>query len=191
MILIDRKKEGAVNPFAVAESELPRDAWIPLIDRAVEHFGMTDGLLADAEALARHDTVDGLDAGTREWVKSGANPMGARSSCIGRQTCSGESDDLSRHVDRHAGAVAWCESTGVHFDEYRPHFDGLVVGPGDTVVGTLPVNLAADVCSHRARYIHLTMDIPLELRGRELSEDEMNRCGARLEPYTATREPGP
>jgi len=56
------------------------------------------------------------------------------------------------------------------------------------VIGTLPVNLAADVCDKGARYFHLTLDLPLVYRGRELSAAEMAELGARLEEYSAKRK---
>ena len=45
---------------------------------------------------------------------------------------------------------------------------------GDTVIGTLPVNLAAEVCARSARYLHLSLEVPREVRGRDLTADEMN-----------------
>lgn len=56
---------------------------------------------------------------------------------------------------------------------------------GNVVIGTLPANLVADVCDKGARYFHLTLDLPLVYRGRELSAAEM---GARLEEYSAMRK---
>ena len=57
--------------------------------------------------------------------------------------------------------------------------------PGDTVIGTLPVNLVARVCARGGRYLHLSLDLPAEARGRELTADELERYGARLEAYVA------
>ena len=55
--------------------------------------------------------------------------------------------------------------------------------PGDVVIGTLPINLAAEVCVRGARYLHMSLDLPFEKRGLELSADEMQRFGARIEEY--------
>ncbi len=68
-------------------------------------------------------------------------------------------------------------------DRYLPHLDPALVHVGDTVIGSLPVNLAAQVCAAGARYLHLSLDLPAELRGRELSADDLRRLGARVAPF--------
>src|SRR5207249_10984084 len=40
------------------------------------------------------------------------------------------------------------------------HLDLSDVLPGDVLIGTLPVHLAAEVCSRGARYLHLTLLLP-------------------------------
>jgi CRISPR-associated protein Csx16 len=86
-------------------------------------------------------------------------------------------------VTRHAGALAWAQQQGLEVDHVVAHLDLLEIAAGDTVIGSLPVNLAAQVCRHGGRYLHLSIDLPLEARGLELSADEMCRYGARLEEY--------
>ena len=68
-----------------------------------------------------------------------------------------------------------------------PHLDPSTVAPGDVVMGTLPVHLAAEICDRGARYLHLTLDLPPQARGRDLSADEMERFGARLTEYLVTK----
>ncbi len=86
-------------------------------------------------------------------------------------------------VSRHPGAAEWVRVQGLAVDRAVAHLDPAVVGPGDTVIGTLPVNLAAGICASGARYLHLTLDLPPEWRGRELTAAQMTACGARLEEY--------
>lgn len=86
-------------------------------------------------------------------------------------------------VSRHPGARDWAESNGVHFDVCVPHLDPVLVQPGDTVAGTLPVHMAGIVCEQGGRYLHLSLELPPEARGRELSMDELFRYGARLEEF--------
>ncbi len=86
-------------------------------------------------------------------------------------------------VSRHPGAAAWAQAQGLAVDRLVVHLDPVEVGAGDTVIGTLPVNLAAAVCARGARYLHLSLDLPAERRGRELSAADMAACGARLEEY--------
>ena len=51
------------------------------------------------------------------------------------------------------------------------------IAPGDTVIGVLPVNLAARICERGAHYLNLSLDLPAEARGRELSADELEIRG--------------
>ncbi|WP_417847044.1 CRISPR-associated protein Csx16 [Thalassospira povalilytica] len=89
-------------------------------------------------------------------------------------------------VTRHPGAGEWARRRNI---TARPvsHLDVAQVCAGDTVMGTLPVNLVADINARGARYFHLVLDLPAKLRGRELGIDEMAAYNARLEEYTVIR----
>ena len=67
------------------------------------------------------------------------------------------------------------------------HLELSAIEPGDVVMGTLPVNLAVEVQARGARYLHLSLDVPPELRGHELSAEQMERAGPRLEEYRIVR----
>lgn len=86
-------------------------------------------------------------------------------------------------VTRHAGAVEWARRQGVRVDIVVKQLDPRMPSPGDRVVGTLPVHLAAAVCQRGIPYVHLALDLPPRLRGRELTADDMQAAAARLEPY--------
>jgi CRISPR-associated protein Csx16 len=90
-------------------------------------------------------------------------------------------------VTRHAGAVEWAARQGIAIDRTVPHLDPSEVRPGDVVIGTLPVHLAAEVCASGARYLHLALELPPDRRGFELTAEEMTRCGARLVEYRVER----
>lgn len=90
-------------------------------------------------------------------------------------------------VTRHTGARDWMARRGVQVDHVVEHLDATQLEPGDTVIGTLPVNLAAAVCERGARFLSLALDLPGPLRGKELSADELEQCGARLEEYRIER----
>lgn len=90
-------------------------------------------------------------------------------------------------VTRHPGATAWARQQGLVVDRAVAHLDPAAVQPGDTVIGTLPVNLAAEVCARGGRYLHLSLDLPAAWRGRELGADDMRACGARIEEYRVQR----
>ncbi|MFN3717134.1 MAG: CRISPR-associated protein Csx16 [Thiobacillus sp.] len=90
-------------------------------------------------------------------------------------------------VTRHPGAVEWAARQGLAVDRQIDHLDPADIQPGDTVIGILPVNLAAEVCARGGRFFNLSLDVPPEARGRELTADELESYGARLEGYTVHR----
>jgi CRISPR-associated protein Csx16 len=86
-------------------------------------------------------------------------------------------------ISRHPGAVAWAQGQGLHIHQVLPHLDPHTVQPGDTVMGTLSLPVAAQVCARGARYLHLSLNLPLALRGQELSAEQLRACGAHLCEY--------
>lgn len=87
-------------------------------------------------------------------------------------------------ITRHPGAIEWAARQGLNIDRQLAHLDPADIRPSDTVIGTLPVNLAAEVCARGARFFNLSLDLPAEARGLELSADDLERYGARLEAYS-------
>lgn len=90
-------------------------------------------------------------------------------------------------VSRHPGARQWAEEEGITVDRVVTHLDLRQIARGDTVIGTLPVHLAAEVCARGARYRHLSLELPSGQRGRDLSAVEMRACRARIETYMVRR----
>lgn len=86
-------------------------------------------------------------------------------------------------VSRHPGAVEWIRDMGVEIDLWVSHLDLCELVPGDVVIGTLPLPQVAELQSRGATYWHLALDLPAEMRGKELSVAEMRRFGARLQCY--------
>ena len=86
-------------------------------------------------------------------------------------------------VSRHPGALEWAARQGLQIGRFATHLDPAEVRGGDTVIGSLPVNLAAVVCQRGGRYLNLSVVVPAELRGKELGADQLERLGARLEEY--------
>ena len=86
-------------------------------------------------------------------------------------------------ISRHPGAIEWAGKQGLAIDTFASHLDPAVVQAGDTIIGSLPVNLAAQVCAAGAAYWHLSLELPSEQRGRELSAADLRVLGARLEPF--------
>lgn len=99
--------------------------------------------------------------------------------------CSSQSKAHGRtyFVSRHPGAAQWAREQGIEVDHWLSHIDVDKIQRGDTVIGSLPVHLAAKVCSRGGRYMHLSLDLPEEWRGEELSAKELRACNARLCEY--------
>jgi CRISPR-associated protein Csx16 len=86
-------------------------------------------------------------------------------------------------VSRHLGALNWMRRRGIVFDRHVPHLTMEEVHMGDTVIGSLPVNLAGEVCARGATYRHLSLEVAAADRGRELSADDLDRYQAILATY--------
>lgn len=86
-------------------------------------------------------------------------------------------------VSRHPGAIEWAKGKNLAIDRWVAHLDPAEIKAGDTVIGSLPVNLAAAVCERGARYLHLSIVLPAALRGRDLSVAEMKAISAELKAF--------
>ena len=86
-------------------------------------------------------------------------------------------------VSRHPGAIEWAKRQCLAIDRWVEHLDPAEVNADDIVIGTLPVNLAAEVCKRGARYLHLSLKVPAEWRGRELSADDLQQIDAQTVSY--------
>jgi CRISPR-associated protein Csx16 len=85
-------------------------------------------------------------------------------------------------VSRHPGAVEWAARRGIEAEPVE-HLDPKQIDAGDTVIGTLPVHLVAEINARGGRYLHLELDVPAERRGEELSADQMDSYGAELQEF--------
>lgn len=92
-------------------------------------------------------------------------------------------------VSRHSGAHLWA-SQRIPYDERCESLDPTTLQQGDIVFGTLPVSLAAEAIKQGAHYVHLTLDLPESMRGRELDSEQMESYQARLEEFHIERRPG-
>jgi len=85
-------------------------------------------------------------------------------------------------VSRHQADIDWIKKQ-VEVDKVISHLDIASIEPNDTVIGTLPIHVAAQVCAQKAHYIHLSIDVPPEWRGKELNTADFEQCSPRLEEY--------
>jgi CRISPR-associated protein Csx16 len=89
-------------------------------------------------------------------------------------------------ITRHPGARHWAAAQQFAIDRYCTHLDPAEITAGDTVIGSLPVHIAAAVCAAGACYINLTIDLPAHARGKELTLEQLNQFNARLEAFQIT-----
>jgi CRISPR-associated protein Csx16 len=90
-------------------------------------------------------------------------------------------------ISRHAGAIEWAQQQDIKVDQQLSHFDPNITQKGDVIIGTLPINLVAEVNQRGGEYFHLTLALPSEMRGKELSANELAQYGATLEAYKAIK----
>lgn len=90
-------------------------------------------------------------------------------------------------VTRHSGAKEWVENKGIAIDQLLEHVDPFQLKAGDTVVGTLPVNLIEKLTHLGVRYYHIKLNLDESHRGKELTAEEMNRLGAQIEEFRVKR----
>ena len=58
----------------------------------------------------------------------------------------------------------------------------------DVVVGVLPVHLIAELTSRGVRFFGLSMNVPREMRGKELSELQVRALNPRLQEFLVFKE---
>lgn len=88
-------------------------------------------------------------------------------------------------ISRHSGAINWTKQQGIEIDKQLAHLDTSQLQNGHIVIGTLPINSITEVCEKGGRCLNLSLDIPAEARGKELTPENMITYNARLEEYTA------
>jgi CRISPR-associated protein Csx16 len=90
-------------------------------------------------------------------------------------------------VSRHAAAQRWllieAEKRGWKNVVKMPHCKPEQVKSGDRVVGTLPIQLAAEICARNAEYWHLEIVVEEIDRGRELDFNELVKRGPLIQRY--------
>lgn len=91
-------------------------------------------------------------------------------------------------VSRHQGAVDWMAHMGHHYDQHLTHLQNYSdLSIGDKIIGSLPINIIADLAKHGVSYLHLSLYIPEHLRGIELTAEQLSKLDAKLEEYVVRR----
>ena len=84
-------------------------------------------------------------------------------------------------VSRHKGLIEWLERRGMinETTEIVSHITDKSVLYNRTVIGNLPLSLACLT----GRMLTIEMEVPQELRGKDITADEMDNCGAYVDEY--------
>jgi len=91
-------------------------------------------------------------------------------------------------ISRHKGAIEWAKRQNIDA-RFIDNLDINKVKADDIIMGSLPVSLVATICEKGGRYFHLHLPLSREDRGKELTADEMEARGARLEEFSVKRIP--
>jgi CRISPR-associated protein Csx16 len=87
-------------------------------------------------------------------------------------------------VTRHAGAKQWATELGLTVDDVIEHLRIEDIEAGDLVLGSLPINLVAELNEKGARYFHLSLELTEQMRGIEITAVRMRELGAKLEEFS-------
>ncbi|MDH2998912.1 CRISPR-associated protein [Pasteurellaceae bacterium LFhippo2] len=86
-------------------------------------------------------------------------------------------------ISRHQGAIDWIQQQGIQIDRFEAHLDVADIQACDTVIGTLPIHLASQVCEKGAKFYFLSVNVTQAQRGTELSADELNAQNCAIQPF--------
>jgi len=88
-------------------------------------------------------------------------------------------------ISRHIGAVQWFKQQGIEIKQHYPHCSDIAIFKKDDVVyGNLPIHLVEILTKHCVRYFNLVLDVPAQLRGKELSGADFEKCHPRFVEYS-------
>jgi len=93
-------------------------------------------------------------------------------------------------VSRHPGAIEWVKRRALAIDRFAAHLDLAEVRPGDQVFGTLPVEMAAEVCRLGARFFYLRLSVSAGQRGVDLTADDLEALQADFQEYQVIKVGG-
>lgn len=93
-------------------------------------------------------------------------------------------------VTRHPGAIEWLNKQGIKIDAQFDHVSDInQFYAGDVVVGILPLALICRLNQRGVVYLHLSVSIPFEYRGKELTVEILEEFGAKLERFDVLQLP--
>ena len=92
-------------------------------------------------------------------------------------------------VSRHQGAIEWMKKQPVKVDCWKDDLNIDTISAGDTVIGTVPIHLAAQICVKGAVFLALQLELPVDLRGTELTNNQLKQLNCKLCRYEVNRLP--
>jgi CRISPR-associated protein Csx16 len=101
----------------------------------------------------------------------------------------GDSQQRTIFLTRHPGALHWlrdkigCDS---HV-EVLEHLDDVLLKCHDRIYGIFPMHIAARLCAAGVECWMIDVAIPPELRGVEMTSEQLNQLGAQLIRYHVRR----
>jgi CRISPR-associated protein Csx16 len=94
-----------------------------------------------------------------------------------------KSPRFHRVITRHPGAADWVMQQLSHQVQVVSHLAPDEIEPGGAYYGVLPLNLAAAICAQGSVCWVISVNMPPELRGQELSAKQLDELGAELVRY--------
>lgn len=86
-------------------------------------------------------------------------------------------------VSRHPAAIKLLQDTLPRIDRIQAELNPEDIGTlqaGDCVYGNLPAPVVATLSARGVRYFHIELQLPLSVRGTELSVQQLKQYGFRL-----------
>jgi CRISPR-associated protein Csx16 len=90
-------------------------------------------------------------------------------------------------VSRHKATIEWAKLNNLSIDLWVEHYDkSIQLNEGDRVIGTLPINIVSSLNAQGVKYSHFSLEAKRELRGKELTMEQLLSCNPVLESYEVT-----
>ena len=76
-------------------------------------------------------------------------------------------------VSRHPATIRWLQKNLPVVDGIFAELPVQELQAGDCIYGNLTAHLIAQICESGCRYFHVRLKLPLELRGKELDDQQL------------------
>lgn len=87
-------------------------------------------------------------------------------------------------ISRHKGAIEWIQDQRIAVTDFIEHLSSdHELHQNDTVIGTLPISIISHLNAQGIRYLHLDLTLTPEMRGKELTKNDMYMAKASLKEY--------